>query len=140
MKKNVNNKRAQNSTELTMCQKEAIRLFKSGSNVFLSGEAGTGKSFVLNEFLSSVEDKSVMVCAPTGIAALNIGGVTLHRAFSIPCRPLGPKDRPETVSKELLRTDCHPSNSEQMVSSDYSASIMHGKCVMVKQNAAVPAK
>ena len=105
MKKDMMNKAEKNLTELTTCQKEAIRLFKSGSNVFLSGEAGTGKSFVLNAFLSSVKDKNVMVCAPTGIAALNVGGVTLHRAFSIPCRPLGPKDRPDTVSKELLRTD-----------------------------------
>ena len=36
--------------------------------------------------------------------------------------------------------NCHPSNSEQVVSSDYSASIMYSKCVMVKLNAVVPAK
>ena len=65
MKKDMMNKAGKNLTKLTICQKEAIQLFKSGSNVFLSGEAGTGKSFVLNAFLSSVEDKNVMVCAPT---------------------------------------------------------------------------
>ena len=90
---------------LTTCQQKAIRAFQSGKNVFLSGEAGTGKSFVLNKYLSEVKGKNIMVCAPTGIAAINIGGVTLHRAFDIPLHPLGPTCCPDEVSKELLQTD-----------------------------------
>ena len=90
---------------LTNSQKRAIDAFKSGRNVFLSGEAGTGKSFVLNYYLSGILGKNVIICAPTGIAALNVGGVTMHRAFAIPTHPLGPKEEPEQISKELLRAD-----------------------------------
>ena len=90
---------------LTNSQKKAIDAFQSGRNVFLSGEAGTGKSFVLNYYLSGILRKNIIVCAPTGIAALNVGGVTMHRAFAIPTYPLGPKEEPEQISKGLLRAD-----------------------------------
>ena len=90
---------------LTNSQKRAIEAFESGRNVFLSGEAGTGKSFVLSYYLAGIHDKNVIVCAPTGIAALNVGGITMHRAFAIPLCPLGPKDEPEKISKELLNAD-----------------------------------
>ena len=57
---------------------------------FVTGGAGSGKSFIislLREYLnrlSAVEDESVLVLAPTGVAAFNIHGVTLHSAFSLP--------------------------------------------------------
>jgi len=56
----------------------------TGENIFLTGDAGTGKSYVTNEWLSSLDRSKVAVCAPTGIAALNINGETLHRMFNIP--------------------------------------------------------
>ena len=52
----------------------------SFGNVFLTGQAGTGKSTLLREFLSRVEGvRDVAITAPTGIAALNVGGTTVHR-------------------------------------------------------------
>lgn len=69
-------------------QKKALKAMESGKNVFLSGEAGTGKSFVLRQFVEQHKSKEMIICAPTGIAALNIGGVTLHRAFGAPVRPI----------------------------------------------------
>lgn len=86
---------------LTAKQQEALGLMMAGHNVFLSGEAGTGKSYVLREFLSRT-DRKVMVCAPTGIAAINVAGSTLHRVFGIPIEPILPSriaKSQETVEK-----------------------------------------
>ena len=55
-------------------QKTAFLTLLSGADVFLTGAAGTGKSFVLRKYLSLFEDHEVLVTASTGIAALNIGG------------------------------------------------------------------
>lgn len=61
-------------------QQLAISKIKAGSNLFLSGGAGRGKSWVINQIL----DKHTVLCAPTGIAALNIKGVTCHSVFGLP--------------------------------------------------------
>lgn len=58
----------------------AMQLLDRGSNVFVTGKAGTGKSTLLRHFLQTTP-KKVAVAAPTGIAALNVGGVTIHRLF-----------------------------------------------------------
>lgn len=52
----------------------------TNNNFFITGKAGTGKSFLLSAFRSRTS-KSHIVLAPTGIAALNVGGATLHSAF-----------------------------------------------------------
>ena len=91
------------SAFMTSGQNRALDAFHSGRNVFLSGEAGTGKSFVLNSFLKQLPCQGeTLVCAPTGIAAINIHGATMHRTFSIPIRPLLPDEEPQHLSKELL--------------------------------------
>ncbi len=79
---------------LSKGQEAAFNAMMSGENVFLTGEAGTGKSYVIKEFLKHTS-KKVRVCAPTGIAAINVGGVTLHRAFKLPLKDL----RPDTFIK-----------------------------------------
>jgi hypothetical protein len=61
-------------------QQEAIELINSGENVFLSGGAGRGKSWVIDQ----ITDSSTALCAPTGVAALNIGGTTCHSLFQLP--------------------------------------------------------
>lgn len=67
-------------------QKLAYKLMDSGSNVFLTGKAGTGKSYLLDYFIKEKQKdgKSVIVTAPTGVAAINVNGATLHRTFKIP--------------------------------------------------------
>lgn len=64
-------------------QQQAFDVLMTGKNVFLSGEAGTGKSTVLNKFRKEVSKlgKKVVVVAPTGIAAINVSGSTIHRTF-----------------------------------------------------------
>lgn len=52
---------------LTLDQQKAMNAMNAGLNVFLTGDAGTGKSYVVNQFLEGRED--FIVCAPTGIAA-----------------------------------------------------------------------
>lgn len=56
-----------------------------GENVWLKGKAGTGKSWVTKQVIQALEarGKKVMALAPTGIAATNVGGATLHSGFSI---------------------------------------------------------
>ena len=61
-------------------------------SVFLTGKAGTGKSTFLKYICSHTKKKHV-VLAPTGIAAINAGGVTLHSFFKLPFRPMLPDDQ-----------------------------------------------
>jgi ATP-dependent DNA helicase PIF1 len=67
--------------EFTSGQQHALELLDSGANVFLTGHAGTGKSTVVNHWLNLNPD--VPRLAPTGMAAVNIGGRTLHSFFGI---------------------------------------------------------
>jgi tetratricopeptide (TPR) repeat protein/energy-coupling factor transporter ATP-binding protein EcfA2 len=60
-------------------------------SVFLTGKAGTGKSTFL-KYICEHTKKKYVVLAPTGIAAINAGGVTLHSFFKLPFRPLLPDD------------------------------------------------
>ena len=58
-------------------QEAALGVMMAGANVFLTGEAGTGKSTLVREFLRRC-GRECVVLAPTGIAALNAGGTTIH--------------------------------------------------------------
>lgn len=60
-------------------------------SVFLTGKAGTGKSTFL-KYICAHTKKKYVVLAPTGIAAINAGGVTLHSFFKLPFRPMLPDD------------------------------------------------
>ena len=62
---------------------------QSDAHVFVTGRAGTGKSTLLSH-LTDNTDKSFAVCAPTGVAALNVGGVTIHSLFTFPLGLLVP--------------------------------------------------
>lgn len=58
----------------------ALEILESGRNLFLTGKAGTGKSTLIRHFMEHT-DRRVVVAAPTGIAALNVAGHTIHRLF-----------------------------------------------------------
>ncbi|RZT59708.1 PIF1-like helicase [Microcella alkaliphila] len=65
-------------------QRAVIELIESTrDHVFVTGRAGTGKSTLLEAFLAQT-DRTVVVCAPTGVAALNVGGQTIHSLFRLP--------------------------------------------------------
>ena len=63
-----------------MTQKDALEILKMGQNVFLTGPAGSGKTFVLNEYISYLKQSGVEVAitASTGIASTHINGMTIH--------------------------------------------------------------
>ena len=60
-------------------------------SLFLTGKAGTGKSTLLRYIASTTKKKNIIL-APTGIAAINVGGSTLHSFFKLPYHPLLPND------------------------------------------------
>ena len=64
----------------------------SRRSLFLTGKAGTGKSTFLRNIAQNTKKKTVIL-APTGIAAINAGGVTLHSFFHLPFHPLLPTDK-----------------------------------------------
>lgn len=63
-----------------MQQEKALALLKSGTNVFLTGSAGTGKTYVLNKYIEYLKERKVPVAitASTGIAATHMNGMTIH--------------------------------------------------------------
>jgi len=63
-----------------MTQQEALEILKMGHSVYLTGAAGSGKTFLLNEYINFLKDKGVKigVTASTGIAATHLNGVTIH--------------------------------------------------------------
>jgi ATP-dependent DNA helicase PIF1 len=63
-----------------MRQSQALAVMKRGDNVFLTGPAGSGKTFILNKFIlwAKRQHKTVAITASTGIAATHIGGSTIH--------------------------------------------------------------
>ena len=61
-------------------QSQALEIMLNGNNCFLTGDAGTGKSFTINQLIADLVDRDInyMLCATTGIAAQIIGGSTIH--------------------------------------------------------------
>lgn len=73
-----------------MTQRDALNILKTGKNVFITGPAGSGKTYVLNEYIKYLKEHDVPIgiTASTGIAATHMGGVTIHSWSGI-----GVKDR-----------------------------------------------
>ncbi|MFZ2154101.1 MAG: AAA family ATPase [Candidatus Moraniibacteriota bacterium] len=71
-----------------MKQEIAFKILCSGENVFLTGSAGTGKTFVINQYIQYLRERGIepAIVAPTGIAASHIGGKTIHSFFSVGIR------------------------------------------------------
>lgn len=78
----TNNKEFQDALQLITYTRQSV---------FLTGKAGTGKSTFL-KYICEHTKKKYVVLAPTGIAAINAGGVTLHSFFKLPFRPILPDD------------------------------------------------
>jgi energy-coupling factor transporter ATP-binding protein EcfA2 len=73
-------------------QQELFRLIEdTGEHVFITGRAGTGKSTLLQHFAGNTK-KQIAICAPTGVAALNVEGQTIHSLFRLPIGLIGDAD------------------------------------------------
>lgn len=75
-------------------QAEAMNALMAGDPLFLTGGAGTGKTTLLRKFIERAlkDGKIVCVAAPTGVAAHNVGGFTIHSLFRIPVKPIFTED------------------------------------------------
>ena len=90
--------------EVITLSDEQRRLFEyiesTENNVFVTGRAGTGKSTLLTHLIENTQ-KKVAVCAPTGVAALNVGGATIHSLFGFPLGVLGTQEIRRHLSRRV---------------------------------------
>ena len=88
-----------------MIQSVALDILKTGVNVFLTGEPGSGKTYVINQYIEYLKDHGVepAVTASTGIAATHIGGMTVHSFCGIGIKgELTPYDLEDLMQKEAV--------------------------------------
>ena len=89
-------------------------------HVFITGRAGTGKSTLLQAFVASTA-KVVAVCAPTGVAALAVGGQTIHSLLRLPIGIIGARELgfiPKESLAVLANLDALVIDEVSMVSAD----------------------
>ncbi len=80
------------------------RIETTRDNLFVTGRAGTGKSTLLNH-LAENTSKQIVICAPTGVAALNVGGQTIHSLFRLPIGVIADHDLEQNDAlRKLLGT------------------------------------
>lgn len=74
-------------------------------NLFITGKAGTGKTTFLHQ-LKMLTQKQIAIVAPTGVAAINAGGTTMHSFFQLPFTPFLPTafDRKQLIEKVKMRS------------------------------------
>ncbi len=95
-------------------------------SLFLTGDAGTGKSTLLRRLIeeSRARGRCVAVLAPTGCAAVNVGGQTIHSFFSIPPRFVTPHETINSRNRQMLRDlDTLIIDEVSMVRSDVMAAV-----------------
>ena len=93
---------------------------ETGVSIFLTGKAGTGKTTFLHNIVETCHKRSVVV-APTGVAAINAGGVTIHSFFQLPFCPYLP-DIPE-LFKNISVTFVAEGNTVAVIDVDFGGSI-----------------
>ena len=92
--------------ELTDEMRKAYEIIaNSNDNVFITGKAGSGKTTFLKHLISNV-NKKFIVTAPTGVAAINAKGVTLHSQFNIPIGFISPDTDPAKRYNKTLMEIC----------------------------------
>ncbi|MEZ5024348.1 MAG: AAA family ATPase [Chitinophagales bacterium] len=88
-----------------MKQEKALSILKSGKNVFLTGSAGAGKTYVLNQYIDYLKARKVPVAitASTGIAATHMNGQTIHSWAGIGIKDsLSSSDLKKLMDKQYL--------------------------------------
>jgi len=86
--------------DLTEEQARALELWQSGENVFVTGGAGSGKSFLLRHFTRDLDPKVMPILASTGAAAVLLGGRTFHSFFGLGIMEGGPDATYERAANE----------------------------------------
>lgn len=91
---NENSKLQHNNIIVTEEMEKAFTLIDQGETLFITGKAGSGKTTMLRMITQKYGLDSV-VCAPTGVAAINAQGVTIHSLFQLPVGVLNPEEKIE---------------------------------------------
>ena len=91
----------------------AVSMIKNGANLFITGKAGTGKTTLLREILRQV-DKKIAVVAPTGVAAKNAVGITIHSFLRLPTAPYFPGIKNAELYK-LKKSDVQVINNVEII-------------------------
>lgn len=112
--------------------KEILDILKNtNQSVFITGKAGTGKSSLLKHFIKNT-NKKLVILAPTGIAALNVSGQTIHSFFRFPPSIITPnKIEPDYVRAELFK------NLQMVIIDEISmvrADLMNGIDIALRKN------
>ncbi|GAA2179599.1 AAA family ATPase [Brooklawnia cerclae] len=102
--------------------RRALAILDAGGNLFLTGKAGTGKSTLIRHYMANTS-RRVVVAAPTGIAALNVDGYTIHRLFGFGTSTglddvIGGDYRPTQFTKTLASLDTLIVDEASMVRAD----------------------
>lgn len=102
--------------------KQKDYLMESDRNIFLTGKAGTGKTYRIRQYVEQMEaeGKTVLVCAPTGTAAIYAGGETCHSLFGIPvpCYGVSISKTPSSKLKILATADAIVIDEVSMLRND----------------------
>jgi len=93
---NTNNKKTMDYQTNPQLQLAFDFVQYTNTNIFLTGKAGTGKTTFLRN-LKALSPKRMVVVAPTGVAAINAGGVTIHSFFQLPFSPFIPRTNNQTT-------------------------------------------
>lgn len=89
-----------------MRQIEALNLLKMGKNIFLTGEAGAGKTYLLNSYIKYLKENNVKIAvtASTGIAATHLQGVTIHSWSGMGIKDnITPNDLEKLLTKQQIK-------------------------------------
>ncbi|MDO4871870.1 MAG: PIF1 family DEAD/DEAH box helicase [bacterium] len=122
-----------------MKQNLALEIMLSGENVFLTGAAGSGKTFTLNQFIrfAKNEGKKVSVTATTGLAATHLGGNTIHAWSGIGINDYLPNKFVERLSKaraEIIKSTDILIIDEISMLHDFRLDLIDQICRTVRQN------
>ncbi len=124
-----------------MTQEEALNILKTGANIFLTGEPGSGKTHTVNKFVSWLREHDIepAIAASTGIAATHIGGLTIHAWSGIGIRhSLSPYDLDEIANNKRVADRIQATSiliiDEVSMLSAQTLSMVHTVCREIRHN------
>lgn len=103
---------------------------QTNRSLFLTGKAGTGKTTLLHHIIANTH-KNTAVVAPTGIAALNAGGVTIHSLFQLPFGSFIPEEIEAPVVSEMIKFETKATLSRQFKMGGLKISVLRNLDLLV---------